>query len=88
LYPLGDSKTGKEQNQNDLINCPKCNTKMIRMVDAQQSHIWFEHCVTCSGNYFDAGEFKDLQEDTIFDFVKTCILLVIQKPEKNKTKTT
>ena len=68
---IGDSKVGKEQNQNDQINCPKCDTKMIRMVDAQQSHIWFEHCVTCSGNYFDAGEFKDLQEETIFDFVKT-----------------
>ena len=68
---IGDSKVGKEQNKNDLIICPKCSTKMIRMVDAQQSHIWFEHCVTCSGNFFDAGEFKDLQEDTIFDFVKT-----------------
>ena len=68
---IGDSNSGKEQNQNDLIDCPKCNTKMIRMVDAQQSHIWYEHCVTCSGNFFDAGEFKDLKEDTIFDFVKT-----------------
>ena len=35
----GDSKTGKELNKIDRINCPKCNTQMIRMVDARQSHI-------------------------------------------------
>ena len=67
----GDSKTGSEQNKIDRINCPKCNTQMIRMVDARQSHIWFEHCVTCSGHYFDAGEFRDLKEDSLLDFIKS-----------------
>ena len=67
----GDSKTGKELNKIDRINCPKCNTQMIRMVDARQSHIWFEHCVTCSGHFFDAGEFRDLKEDSLLDFIKS-----------------
>ena len=53
------------------INCPKCTTRMIRMVDAKQSHIWFEHCGSCFGYFFDAGELRDLKEDTIFDLIKS-----------------
>ena len=68
---IGDSSVGKEQNKNDLINCPKCSTRMIRMVDAKQSHIWFEHCGSCFGYFFDAGELRDLKEDTIFDLIKS-----------------
>ena len=44
---------------------------MIRMVDAKQSHIWFEHCGSCFGYFFDAGELRDLKEDTILDFIKS-----------------
>jgi hypothetical protein len=43
---------------------------MIRMVDLEQPHIWFEHCTVCSGSFFDAGEFKDLTHHTIVDFFK------------------
>ena len=68
---IGDSSVGKEQNKNDLINCPKCSTRMIRMVDAKQSHIWFEHCGSCFGYFFDAGELRDLKEATIFDLIKS-----------------
>ena len=68
---IGDSSVGKVQNKNDLINCPKCTTRMIRMVDAKQSHIWFEHCGSCFGYFFDAGELRDLKEDTIFDLIKS-----------------
>ena len=68
---IGDSNLGKEQNKNDLIHCPKCSNRMIRMVDAKQSHIWFEHCGSCFGNFFDAGELRDLKEDTILDFIKS-----------------
>ena len=68
---IGDSSVGKEQNKNDLINCSKCSTRMIRMVDAKQSHIWFEHCGSCFGYFFDAGELRDLKEDTIFDLIKS-----------------
>jgi len=44
--------------------------KMLRMVDPQQPHIWFEQCPTCYGRFFDAGELKDLSEHTISDFFK------------------
>ena len=43
---------------------------MARVVDAQQTHIWYEVCSSCSGSFFDAGEFVDLAEHTISDFFK------------------
>ena len=51
--------------------CPKCDSRMIRMIDAKQSHIWFEHCGSCFGHFFDAGELKDLKKNTVVDFIKS-----------------
>lgn len=67
---IGDAKLGKEFNKVDRINCPRCGSLMIRMVDLNQPHIWFEHCTVCSGSFFDAGEFKDLKHHTILDVFK------------------
>lgn len=66
----GDPETGKKFNVIDRIDCPTCKTRMIRMVDKDQPHIWFEHCTMCSGSFFDAGEFKDFKEKTLSDFFK------------------
>ncbi len=66
----GDAKTGREFNKVDCINCPRCGSRMIRMVDLKQSHIWFEHCTVCGGSFFDAGEFRDLAHHTILDFFR------------------
>jgi Zn-finger nucleic acid-binding protein len=49
---------------------PRCSSLMIRMVDLEQPHIWFEHCTICGGSFFDAGEFKDLAYHTVLDFFK------------------
>lgn len=70
----GDPKIGEIQNRKGLISCPVCQTPMIRMVDAGQPHIWYEKCANCFGVYFDAGEFKDLKEETLDDFIKTIYL--------------
>jgi len=67
---IGDAKLGKEFNKVDRINCPRCGSLMIRMVDLNQRHIWFEHCTVCGGSFFDAGEFRDLKHHTIVDFFK------------------
>ena len=40
---------------------------MIRMVDAQQSHLWFESCTSCYGVFFDAGEFRDFKNLNLVD---------------------
>lgn len=54
----GKSATGAKYNPIDRINCPLCaNTQPLRMVDPQQSHIWFESFPSCYGRFFDAGEF-------------------------------
>ena len=68
---IGDPEVGKKNNENEDINCPVCsNSKMLKMVDPKQPHIWFESCSICYGRFFDAGEFKDLSENTISDFIK------------------
>lgn len=67
---IGDPDTGEKFNKIEDINCPKCTTKMIKMVDAKQHHIWFEKCTICYGVFFDAGEFKDYKEENILDFFK------------------
>ncbi len=68
---IGDAATGATYNKVDVIPCPVCpNTTMIRMVDAQQPHIWFESCPVCFGRFFDAGEFRDLAEYSLGDFFK------------------
>jgi len=68
---IGDPEVGKEYNTVDQIKCPKCNTKMIRMVDRKQPHIWYESCGVCYGTFFDAGEFKNFKHHTILDFFKS-----------------
>ena len=65
-----DRKTGREFNKVDCIDCPRCGSRMIRMVDLEQHHIWFEHCTVCGGSFFDAGEFRDLTHHTIVGFFK------------------
>src|SRR6476659_2880327 len=67
---IGNPDTGKLWNQVDRILCPSCGTQMIRMVDVNQPHIWFEHCKICGGSFFDAGEFRDLRHHTVIDFFK------------------
>ena len=66
----GDARVGEELNQQGKIECPRCHTQMIRMVDLRQHHIWYESCPVCYGKWFDAGEFKDLQQVTVVDFFR------------------
>jgi len=66
----GDAKRGREFNKTDNYRCPRCSGGMVRRVDPQQTHIWYETCSACSGSFFDAGEFSDLARHTISDFFK------------------
>ena len=67
----GNPEIGQKYNKIDRINCPKCKTQMIRMVDNKQPHIWYESCSVCNGVFFDAGEFKDFKAYTFSDFMKS-----------------
>lgn len=67
---IGDLETGRRFNKIEKINCPVCTSQMIRMVDKDQPHIWFESCSECYGIFFDAGEFRDYKEKSIMDFFR------------------
>ena len=67
---VGDPQMGSALNANDRIDCPRCHTRTVRMVDGEQPHIWFESCKVCYGRFFDAGEFRDLASHGIEDLVR------------------
>ena len=66
----GEAAVGAKHNEQGRIDCPRCHTRTIRMVDVHQPHIWFESCKVCYGRFFDAGEFRDLANDGIEDMVR------------------
>jgi Zn-finger nucleic acid-binding protein len=66
----GSKKVGAKNDTQGKIECPRCHTRMIRMVDREQPHVWYESCGTCHGSYFDAGEFKDLRKKGLSDLLK------------------
>jgi Zn-finger nucleic acid-binding protein len=63
---IGDPSVGKLHNKIDKIDCPVCLSPM------------FEKCSDCSGMFLDAGEFRDLKDDNLIDFIKD----LFQKPRK------
>ena len=69
----GTAKDGGTFNEQGDIECPVCRSQMIRMVDAEQPHLWYESCHTCYGVFFDAGEFTDYKEKTLADFLKDMV---------------
>ena len=66
----GSKETGATHNTTGKIKCPRDGAAMIRMVDRQQPHIWYESCSSCFGTFFDAGEFRDLKTKSIGDFFR------------------
>lgn len=66
----GDPSIGRNLNEKDCIDCPVCGTRMIRMVDAAQPHIWYEGCSSCHGVFLDAGEFTDIKTRDVFDLFR------------------
>ena len=67
---IGNPEVGQHLDTTDRINCPVCQTQMLRMVDSRQPHIRYESCTVCHGVFFDAGEFKDYKEQTVIEFVR------------------
>lgn len=67
---VGDPGVGERLNAHGRIDCPRCHTQTIRMVDVAQPHIWFESCKFCYGRFFDAGEFRDLAGSGLEDLVR------------------
>ena len=70
VLDIGDVKTGKKQNEIEHYRCPRCAGPMNRLVDPEQTHLWFEQCESCGGSFFDAGELTDLATVSVSDFFK------------------
>ena len=70
VLDIGDIKTGKQQNTIEHYRCPRCAGPMHRLVDPEQTHIWFEQCGSCRGSFFDPGELTDLATVSVSDFFK------------------
>jgi Zn-finger nucleic acid-binding protein len=66
----GNARAGKINNSMDNYRCPRCSGSMVRVVDPQQTHIWYETCSSCNGSFLDAGELRDLSKESIGDFFK------------------
>ncbi|MDP8966524.1 MAG: zf-TFIIB domain-containing protein [Cyanobacteriota bacterium] len=61
---IGNPETGTQLNKiTEDVLCPRCQAKMMRMVDIDQHCIWYEKCPTCQGVWLDAGEFKNFKEN-------------------------
>ena len=67
---IGNAAVGRQYNTMQHVECPVCHTPMLRMVDAEQPHIWYESCSVCFGVFFDAGEFRDYKASSIADFFR------------------
>jgi Zn-finger nucleic acid-binding protein len=61
---IGNPETGTQLDQITRdVDCPRCDTKMTRMVDIDQHCIWYEKCLVCHGVWLDAGEFKKFKDN-------------------------
>lgn len=64
---IGSDQIAEQYKDMQDVNCPKCAQEMIAMVDKDNFDIKYESCTTCYGAFFDAGEFRDLKENTVLD---------------------
>ena len=70
MIDSGDPKIGKIFNETQRIDCPRCQTRMIAMVDPEHPQVHFESCTICYGAFFDAGEFKHYKKETLMDWLR------------------
>lgn len=72
LDPVG-AQTAAGRDTQRRVNCPRCHTLMIRMLDRHTREIWYESCPICYGKFFDAGEFRAIQPRTLMELLRSFI---------------
>jgi Zn-finger nucleic acid-binding protein len=75
---VGDAGDFAKTSRIEDYLCPKDGSRMVKMADAKQSHVWYESCSTCFGIFLDATEFKELKDKSLLDFIRT-----IRTPERD-----
>ena len=66
-------ETAIGRNEPRRVDCPRCHTPMIRMLDRRTRAVWYESCPICFGKFFDAGEFRAIQPRTLMDALREWI---------------
>jgi Zn-finger nucleic acid-binding protein len=64
---IGSDQVGEKYRDMQHVKCPHCKVEMLPMVDKDQFHIKYESCPICYGTFFDAGEFRDLKENSVLE---------------------
>ncbi|MCC6217360.1 MAG: zf-TFIIB domain-containing protein [Polyangiaceae bacterium] len=57
----GTDSVGKRWDVVDAVVCPRCNVRMVRLVDARGPDVHFEQCADCGSSFLDAGELRRLR---------------------------
>ena len=70
VLDIGDPNVGETWSSDTEIKCPTCKYPMVSRTDDKQKHIEYETCPKCYGIFFDAGEFKDFEEETVAEYIK------------------
>ncbi len=63
-------QAGDKSPEKGAIDCPRCKTRMIHMVDRMGKRIQYESCPRCHGKFLDAGEFRALEPRSVKDTVR------------------
>jgi Zn-finger nucleic acid-binding protein len=64
---IGSDQVGEKYRNMEDVKCPHCKVEMLPMVDKDHFHIKYESCPICYGAFFDAGEFRDLKENSVLE---------------------
>lgn len=60
-----DEEELRAHNEVSDVKCPICGDPMVKMVDEDEPHVWYELCPGCDGVFFDAGEYEGFRNETI-----------------------
>jgi Zn-finger nucleic acid-binding protein len=58
------------RNEQRRVDCPRCHTQMIRILDRRTRRVWYESCPVCFGKFFDAGELRAIQPRSLRDMFR------------------
>lgn len=63
IDPGNQSKSEHFNHLQQEIKCPRCQGKMLQMLDIDQYSIWYEQCRQCRGIWLDSGEFRKFKQN-------------------------
>lgn len=65
-----NAPAGASRDAQRGVDCPRCHTRLIRMVDRRNRGVTYESCPVCYGKFFDPGEFRAVQPRSLRDTLR------------------